>query len=116
MEQYVHKCRYELTVPEFKPATFSKADEKTFGKYMEGECPGIIKHDRDLLKYFLLTNATLPGLSALLVDIVDRVSVADEHPMDLASFAQKDFFKQLSKQQVSIIKNGLRTYHNRFFP
>ena len=108
LAQYVEKCQYELRVPKFKPATFSKADEKKFAKYMEGECPGIIKHDRDLLKYFLLTDATLPGLSALLVDIVDRVSVADEHPMDLASFTQKSFFKQLNKSQGMAGCHGVR--------
>ena len=113
---YVEKCQYELRVPTFKPSTFTKQDEKKESAYMEKECPGIIKHDRDLLRYFLLTKATERDLSALLIDIVDRISVDDAHPLDLKTFTSKPFFKHLNKSQTSMIKNGLRTYHNRFFP
>merc|ERR1719474_325950 len=116
LTQYMEKALYEMKVPEFKPSSFGRKDEQEYGKFMQKECPGIIKHDRDLLRYFLLTKETEEDLASILVDAVDRISVSDEHNLDLSVFAKKSFFKQLNNKQVSMIKNGLRTYHNRFFP
>lgn len=55
LTQFMEKAQYELKVPKFKPAAFGKEDEQEYSKYMQKECPGIIKHDRDLIRYFLLT-------------------------------------------------------------
>lgn len=68
--------------------------------------------------YVVMYNAqeTEADLSSLLIDAVDRISVSDEHQLDLKVFTQKSFFKQLNTKQVGVIKSGLRTYHNRFFP
>merc|ERR1719295_550491 len=116
LTQYMEKAQYELKVPQFKPSVFSREDESKYSAYMQKECPGVIKHDRDLLKYFLLTRETETDISSILIDAVDRISVADEHQLDLKAFANKSFFQALNSQQKSMIKSGLRTYRCRFAP
>ena len=113
---YIEKCIYELSPPLFVGGKFSRSDEDIKHRYFEKQCKGVIKHDRDLLQYFCITENTEKELPSQLIDIADRFALEEKQELNVEKFGQKYFFKHCDKMQVSKVKNGLRKYHNRFLP
>eukprot|EP00484_Ammonia_sp_Unknown_P029389 CAMPEP_0197031820 /NCGR_PEP_ID=MMETSP1384-20130603/10686_1 /TAXON_ID=29189 /ORGANISM="Ammonia sp." /LENGTH=897 /DNA_ID=CAMNT_0042461395 /DNA_START=26 /DNA_END=2719 /DNA_ORIENTATION=+ len=113
---YIEKCIYELAPPLFKGCHFDKSDEKAKHRYFEKQCKGIIKHDGDLLQYFCITEHTEKELPSQLIDIADRMFVEERKPLNVEHFSRKYFFQHLNGEQVKLVKEGFRKYHNRFLP
>lgn len=80
---------FELSMPHFIDANITSKDISNKGIYFEIQCPGAIRHDRDLLRYFSLTAATDPDLSVILPDILDRLGIEDDFHLDLTHFSSK---------------------------
>eukprot|EP01084_Bolivina_argentea_P170854 296035_1 len=111
----IEKCIYELSSPVFTPTTITKNDIKVKYDYFEKQCKGIIKYDVDLLAFFCITENTERGLPSQLVDIFDRIMIIEKQQLDVTRFGV-NHTKHCDQIQVSKVQQGLRKYHNKFFP
>ena len=57
---YLAKAMYELSPPMFRASSFSRSAEQDKQRYLDAQCKGVLKHDRDLMQFLLLADHTEP--------------------------------------------------------